>query len=234
MQLLQGGTSQLVLVGEVGGGQAGTVASQSLERDRLGGRGDGWLLVERQPEGCRPGVGQCSRCRGQLQTGQCPGADGAGHTSPGRAQGARTDRLGKGRRRARTETRLGEVGGPGGVRAPCRVSQVPGTLPRAPALGPRPPPWPTLAEGEEDTTRGREAADQTVWPCGLPGMKLVLAQRPQHRLRPSQGHGVPAPATRPLFSRSPAAAPALAAVTAPASPHTPLPSSGPGTPGPEG
>lgn len=59
---------------------------------------------------------------------------------------------------------------------------VPGGPPEAPALRPPPPPpWPTAAAEESAgaAALAREAADQTVWLCSLPGMKFFLTQPPQ-------------------------------------------------------
>lgn len=46
--------------------------------DRIGSGGDGHRLDKHKQEGQQPAASWCLCRRGQLQTGQCPGADGAG------------------------------------------------------------------------------------------------------------------------------------------------------------
>lgn len=133
-------------------------------------------MGKHQQEGHQPGATWRLCRRGQLQTGQCPGADGAGFARPGRHKvWGQTEQAE--RNRARMESRAGCEGRNRGDR---RLYEAPGDPPRCSC--PPAPSFPSLTHmgrREGASIPAKETANPTVWLCGLPGMKFILTQWPQ-------------------------------------------------------
>lgn len=156
-------------------------------------------MGKHQQEGHQPGATWRLGHRGQLQAGQCPGADGAGFARSGRhkvwgqTDGAERDRV---RRKAKLGVRRGAA------EADVRTRLL-GTLQDAAALlSPVSPPWPTWKEERGVFILAKKTANPAVWLCGLPGMNEVGSHSVAtvEQMQPAKGTESLLPPKCPAFS----------------------------------